>query len=119
MTFSLEHGSNCFVAPKRFQSFDRLDADEVALFRAHLGEFYRHLFKSHDLGLPLYASKTERARTVPISTAMVELLEGSKADGLASDLHVFARAVRNEFISTSLARVANAAKKAKISYGRF
>jgi energy-coupling factor transporter ATP-binding protein EcfA2 len=35
---------------------DRLDADEVAAFRAQLGEFYRHLFNTHDPGLPLYAS---------------------------------------------------------------
>ena len=51
----------------------------------------------------LYASKTERELTVPISTAIVDLLEARKADGVASDLHVFARA----------------AKQAKISYGRF
>jgi adenylate kinase family enzyme len=35
---------------------DRLDADEVAAFRAELGEFYRNLFNNHDPGLPLYAS---------------------------------------------------------------
>lgn len=38
---------------------NRLDADEVAGFRAQLGEFYRQLFSNHDPGLPLYASADE------------------------------------------------------------
>src|SRR5881628_1193821 len=43
--------------------------------------------------ITLYASKTERDRTVPISAAMVDVLKARKRDGLASDLHVFTRAV--------------------------
>ena len=47
--------------------------------------------------ITLYASKTERDRTVPISAAMVDVLKARKRDGLASDLHVFTRAVMHEF----------------------
>ena len=50
---------------------------------------------------------------------MVDLLEARKADGLASDLHVFARAVTNEFDRQISRACRHAAKQAKIKYGRF
>lgn len=67
----------------------------------------------------LYATKTERERTVPISAAMVDLLKARKADGLASDLNVFARAATHEFDRQVSRACRQAAKQAGIAYGRF
>jgi len=67
----------------------------------------------------LYASKTERERTAPLSGAMVDLLKARKQEGLASDLHVFARAVTNEFDRQVSRACRLAAKQAKLAYGRF
>ncbi len=100
-------------------------ADAVRLLRntgGRLNEVLRLKWTQVNLAnktISLYASKTERERTVPISTAMVELLEARKADGLASDLHVFARAATNEFDRQISRACRHAAKQAKIKYGRF
>lgn len=67
----------------------------------------------------LYASKTERDREVPISAAMVDLLKARKREGLASDLHVFARASTNEFDRQVSRACRQAANQAKLAYGRF
>src|SRR5262249_3440010 len=81
----------------------RETADAVRLLRntgGRLNEVLRLKWTQVNLinkTISLYASKTERERTVPISTSMVDLLEARKADGMASDLHVFARAATNEF----------------------
>jgi len=50
---------------------------------------------------------------------MVELLNTRKADGLASEVHVFARAATNEFDRQVSRACRQAAKQAKIAYGRF
>jgi integrase len=50
---------------------------------------------------------------------MIDLLKTRQADGLASDLHVFARAATNEFDRQVSRACRQAAKQAKISYGRF
>src|SRR6185295_9594137 len=100
-------------------------ADAVRLLRntgGRLNEVLR--LKWTQVNLPskivtLYASKTERERTVPISSAVVDLLEARKADGVTSDLHVFARAATNEFDRQVSRACRQAAKQAQISYGRF
>lgn len=50
---------------------------------------------------------------------MVDLLKARKRDGLASDLHVFARAATDEFDRQVSRACRQAAKQAKIAYGRF
>jgi integrase len=67
----------------------------------------------------LYASKTERERTVPVSSAIVDLLKARKQHNLASDLHVFARAVANEFDRQIARACRQAARQTGIAYGRF
>jgi integrase len=100
-------------------------ADAVRMLRntgGRLNEVLRLKWSQINLShkiVTLYASKTERERTVPISTAVVDLLEARKADGMASDLHVFARAATNEFDRQVSRACRQAAKQAKISYGRF
>ena len=100
-------------------------ADTVRLLRntgGRLNEVLRLKWSQINLiskTVTLYASKTERERTLPISAAAVDLLKARKADGLASDLHVFARAVTNEFDRQVSRACRQAAKQAKISYGRF
>lgn len=69
--------------------------------------------------ITLYASKTERERIVPLSAAMADLLKARKRDGLASDLHVFARAVTHEFDPQVSRACRLAAKQAGIAFGRF
>jgi integrase len=100
-------------------------ADAVRLLRntgGRLNEVLR--LKWSQINLPaktitLYASKTERKRTVPISAPIVDLLEGRRAQGLASEIHVFARAATNEFDRQISRACRKAADQAKISYGRF
>jgi energy-coupling factor transporter ATP-binding protein EcfA2 len=55
---------------------NRLDADEVAAFRAQLGEFYRHLFSNHDPGLPLYASADEPPPPLESRYVLPDINEG-------------------------------------------
>ena len=63
----------------------------------------------------LYASKTERDRAVPLSTAMVDLLKTRKCEGLASDEYVFARAITHEFDRQIARACRQAGKQAKIA----
>jgi integrase len=100
-------------------------ADAVRLLRntgGRLNEVLRLKWTQVNLArktITLYASKTERDRTVPISAAMVDLLTARKQDGLASDLHVFARAVMHEFDRQVSRACRLAARQAGIAYGRF
>ena len=100
-------------------------ADAVRLLRntgGRLNEVLRLKWTQVNLArktITLYASKTERDRTVPISAAMVDLLKARRRDGLASDLHVFARAVMHEFDRQVSRACRLAASQAGIAYGRF
>ncbi len=114
-----------FWAMRKRAALWREAADAVRLLRntgGRLNEVLR--LKWTQINLPsktvtLYASKTERERRVPISSSVVDLLEARKADGVASDLHVFARAATNEFDRQVSRACRQAAKQAQISYGRF
>jgi integrase len=100
-------------------------ADAVRLLRntgGRLNEVLRLKWTQINLvrkTITLYASKTERERTVPISSAMADLLKDRKAHGFASDVHVFAGATKNEFDRQISRACRQAAMQAKISYGRF
>jgi integrase len=103
----------------------RESADAVRMLRntgGRLNEVLRLKWTQINLAkkiITLYASKTERDRKVPISAAMVNLLKSRQREGLASDLHVFARASTNEFDRQVSRACRQAAKQAKIAYGRF
>jgi integrase len=103
----------------------RETADAVRLLRntgGRLNEVLRLKWTQINLAkktVALYASRTERERTVPISSAMVDLLKARKRGGLASEQHVFARATTNEFDRQVSRACRQAAKQAKIAYGRF
>jgi integrase len=100
-------------------------ADAVRLLRntgGRLNEVLRLKWTQINLAkktVALYASKTERERVVPLSTAMVDLLKERKREGLASDEHVFARATTNEFDRQIARACRQAGAQAKIAYGRF
>ena len=114
-----------FWAMRKRAALWREAADAVRLLRntgGRLNEVLRLKWTQVNLinkTISLYASKTERERTVPISAAMVDLLRARKADGQASDLHVFARAATNEFDKQVSRACRKAATQAKINYGRF
>lgn len=100
-------------------------ADAVRLLRntgGRLNEVLRLKWSQVNLErktVTLYASKTERDRAVPLSTAMVDLLKARKCEGLASDEYVFARAITHEFDRQIARACRQAGKQAKIAYGRF
>jgi len=100
-------------------------ADAVRLLRntgGRLDEVLRLKWTQINLAkktVTLYSSKTERERVVPLSQAMVDLLKVRKRDGLASDEHIFTRAVTNEFDRQIARACRQAAKQAEIAYGRF
>lgn len=100
-------------------------ADAVRLLRntgGRLNEILRLKWTQVNLAkktVTLYASKTERDRTVPLSSAMVDLLKARKQLSLEPEDYVFPRATTHEFDRQISRACRLAAKQARIPFGRF
>ncbi len=66
----------------------------------------------------LYATKTERERTVPLSESAIAVIGGRIKDGLVGGDFLFSRAVNSYFPGEVEKAVGTAARAAELTYGR-
>lgn len=98
--------------------------DAVRLLRntgARLNEILRLNLSQIDLEgrkLTIYSTKTDKSRTIPLSSAACDVVEGRIRDGLTDGVRLFARSTKPHFDGDIESACRDAAAFAGLTYGR-